>query len=85
MKTKQLGTVWTAKAAIQVIKDTRWETLAVVMDTPRKIHETIANLKRKGYKPGLLWVRSDSMGRYLAIDRHKIWAQIRIKPGRVTL
>lgn len=63
-----LGTVWNARARIQRINGTHWETLATCMDTPNAIKAEAQKLVSKGYQMHLLWVLGDATGRKMIQD-----------------
>jgi len=68
MKPPRLGTVWTAKARIQRINGTKWQTLATCTDTPNAIQTALRGLQRKGHALGTLWVVGDVTDRRMAQD-----------------
>ncbi len=66
MTTKQIGTVWTSRARIQIIDDCcdppRWVTVESCVDTPHAIGNAFAKA-RQNHPDDTLWVNSDTAGR----------------------
>ena len=52
----RLGTVYVARASIQVISGEKWQTLCTCADTPNAIRDTIARCRKLSSAPLDIWV-----------------------------
>ena len=67
-KPMKLGTVWAAKARIQRINGSKWETLAECQDTPNAIRAEAQKLVAKGFAFNTLWVVGAATDRKMVGD-----------------